>query len=177
MAFQRQRIPFQQKSYLLYRHSQEVLVKQQWPINPITILKNHLHVNRAPPHTTLRVIISLTGRNFLQRCISTWQQLATHVQRDSDSFLAAPRTYSSQASYRTSSKPWIDGLQISEILVFGWRICPKLRFEVTMELTSRLAYAYKVTRSDLGVSLLRTIRPSPWRFSVHPSQVTICNSK
>ena len=39
-----------------------------------------------------------------------------------------------------------------------WQNCPKPR----MELTSRLANAYKVTRPDLGVSFLRTIRPLPW---------------
>ena len=157
IAFQRQRIPFQQHSYLLHppcskthRLGQNLLVKQQWPINSITVLGSYLHVSHALPHTTLRVIISLTERNFLQRCISTWQQLATHVQRDTVSLLGAPGTYSSQSSHRTPSKPWVDGLHISEILVFRWRNFPKLRLEVTMELTSRLAYAYKVSRSDLG---------------------------
>ena len=64
---------------------------------------------------------------------------------------------------------------LSEILLFVWRICPKPR----LELTSHLSNAYKVTRSDLGDSLLRTIRPSLWNlwFFVHPSHVTICNSK
>ena len=33
-----------------------------------------------------------------------------------------------------------------------------------LELTSYLANAYKVTRSDLGVSILCSIRPSPWNF-------------
>ena len=51
---------------------------------------------------------------------------------------------------------------------------------LNVELTSHLVNAYKVTRSDLGVSLLCTIRPSSRsfvRFFVHPSpaQVTICN--
>ena len=51
-----------------------------------------------------------------------------------------------------------------------WCSCPKPR----LELTRRLANAYKVTRSQVG--LIRTIRPSPWNFMwffVHPSQVTI----
>ena len=46
-----------------------------------------------------------------------------------------------------------------------------------LELSSHLANAYNVT---LGVSLLPAIHPSPRnfvRFFVHPSQVTICNSK
>ena len=63
-----------------HRHGQDVvLVKQQSPINPITVLKNYLHVSYAPLHTTLLVVISLTWRNFLRRCNSTWQQLASHV--------------------------------------------------------------------------------------------------
>ena len=75
------------KSYLLHPpctkthcHGQDtVLVKHQSTINSIIVLENHLHVNHAPPHTTLLVVISLTWRNFLRRCNSTWQQLATHV--------------------------------------------------------------------------------------------------
>ena len=38
---------------------------------PITIFENHLHVNHAPPHTTLLVVISLMGNIFLQRCNAT----------------------------------------------------------------------------------------------------------
>lgn len=75
------------RSYLLHRpctntrrHGLDVvLVKQQSPISPITVLENHLHVNHALLHTTLRVVISFTGRNLLRRCYSTWQQLVTHV--------------------------------------------------------------------------------------------------
>ena len=150
------------KSYLLHSrciktHQDVVLVKQRSPINPITVLESSTCHSRA-----LLVVISLTRRNYFTT--STWQQLATA------SLLAAPRNSSSHMSYRTSSKPWVDGLWIpfSDI---GVRLA-KLP-QTTLGTYQPLANAYKATRSDLGVSLLRT---SPWSFVtffVRPSQVTM----
>ena len=127
-------------SFILLAQKPIVMVKSL--VNPITIHKNHLPVNHAPSHATLRAFISLTGRNSLHRCNSTWQQRVTHVWLGRD--IVLPITL------------------LLEILMFAWRNCPnKLR----LELTRHLANAYKATRSDLGASILRTICPSPCQWT------------
>ena len=109
-------------------------------------------------HLTLKT----RKRIFLLRYKSTWQLLYYPCIKGPCPFLAARLNSSSQMS-----KPSVEGLRIS------------FRNQRS-ELTSRLANTYKVTRFDLGVRLLRNIRPSPWsfvRFFVCPSQVTMCTSK
>ena len=57
-----------------------------------------------------------------------------------------------------------------------WRSLGEIALKPCLELTSLLVNACKVTRSYLGVNLLHTICPQPWRFVkffVHPSQVTM----
>ena len=74
-------------------------------------------------------------------------------------------------------KSWVDGLRIP-FRDIGVRLA-KIALKPGLELTSHPANASKVTRSDLRVSFLRTIRPSPWsfvRFSF-TSLVTIRNGK
>ena len=76
------------------------------------------------------------------------------------------RFYSPFYSYQRSNLIWFEGW-------FGFGFSERA---LQRKSTRRLANAYKVFQSDLGVSLLRTIHPSPWnfvRFLVHPSQVTI----
>ena len=74
-------------------------------------------------------------------------------------------------------KSWVDGLRIP-FRDIGVRLA-KFALPPRLELTSHLANAYKVYRSDLRVSFLRTIRPSPWSFvrCSFTSLVTIRNGK
>ena len=62
-----------------HRHGQDVvLVDQQDPINPITLLKNHIRLNRIHSHHLLFSFLSTDGlsvlskKTFLQRCNSIW---------------------------------------------------------------------------------------------------------
>lgn len=63
-------------------HGQDiVLVDQRPPINPISHLKNHLHVNRVPfdnfifLYTSADDLLPLTKDLFLERCNAVWQPL------------------------------------------------------------------------------------------------------
>ena len=63
-----------------HHHGQDVvLVDQRAPVNPISLLKNHLRVNNVPRDTPLFSYISehgihtLTKPLFLQRCNAIWQ--------------------------------------------------------------------------------------------------------
>ena len=60
-----------------HRHGQDVvLVKQQSPMSPITVLENHLHVNHAPPS------YHATGGHHGEKCLTKMQlnmALATNV--------------------------------------------------------------------------------------------------
>lgn len=65
-----------------HRHGQDVvIVDQQAPINPITLLKRHLHLSNVPndahifSYTVGGVLTSLTKSNFLNRCNEIWQPL------------------------------------------------------------------------------------------------------
>ena len=62
-----------------HRHGQDVvLVDQRVPINPITLLKNHICVNQVDSHHSLFSFLStngfsvLTKKSFLRRCNSIW---------------------------------------------------------------------------------------------------------
>ena len=65
-----------------HRHGQDVvLVDQRAPINPITLLKNHIRVNRIHSHHLLFSFLSddglaiVTKKMFLRRCNSIWSNL------------------------------------------------------------------------------------------------------
>jgi hypothetical protein len=65
-----------------HHHGQEiVLVDQRFPINPITLLKNHIRVNRVLGDTPLFSFLSpggsvlLTKNLFLRRCNTIWLAL------------------------------------------------------------------------------------------------------
>lgn len=63
-------------------HGQNVvLVDQRAPINPLSLLKNHIHVNNMPASGFLFTYnvagnsLPLTKSRFLQRCNTIWEQL------------------------------------------------------------------------------------------------------
>jgi hypothetical protein len=65
-----------------HRHGQDVvLVDQQAPINPIHLLKNHIHVSSIPrdrhifSYISADGLLSLSKPLFLQRCNAVWSSL------------------------------------------------------------------------------------------------------
>ena len=65
-----------------HHHGQDiVIVDQHPPINPISLLKSHLHINNVPSHAPLfsyvsaEGLTSLTKSAFLQRCNGIWHTL------------------------------------------------------------------------------------------------------
>jgi hypothetical protein len=65
-----------------HHHGQDiVLVDQRFPINPISLLKNHLRVNKIPSNSPIFSYITedglrtLTKTTLLQRCNQIWQPL------------------------------------------------------------------------------------------------------
>ena len=170
-------------SYLPHRpctktHQDVVLVKQQSPINPITDFENHLHVNHAPPscHTTGGHLSygekgEITYEDATQHGNSlrpTYNMtLPMFVIGNTTEFLVADVLLDVFKSMSRRS---------SDSFKRYWRSLGEIALKPRLELTSLLVNACRVTRSDLGVNLLHTIRPPPWRFVkffVHPSQVTI----
>ena len=151
VSLRRQRIPRIDKSCLLRLPCSK----------PIVMVKMSSRLIYTRPynisfHTHDEVRLSTWKRTFLQRCKSIWQRLGYMYK--GRCFLVGCTTEFLVADVLPDI---VDSLpNHSEILVFAWQNCHKPR----LELTSRLANAYKVTRSDLGATLLRNIRPSSWSF-------------
>ena len=137
----------------------------------ISVLENHLHVNYAPLRLLTRYGWSSQREIFLTKmqlnlptacdpCIS-WHCFV--IGSTTELLVVLQVSYGRRQNHGYT----VFGF-LSETLMFA---CPvKLR----LELASHFANAYKVTWSDLGVGILRTIRPSPWsfvRFLVCPSQL------
>ena len=166
------------KPYLLrFPCSKPMLMVKMSPIISIAVLENHLHVIHVTlqhlfsPHDEVISDWKLWKRTFLQRSI--WQRLGymTAAMYKGHCFLIGCTTEFLIADVVKSM-----GRRSSDSSQIAWGNCPKPR----LELTNHLANTYKVAWSDVGVSLLRTIRPSPWnfvKFYVRPSQVTMCNGK
>jgi hypothetical protein len=65
-----------------HRHGQDVvLVDQRRPVNPISLLKKHLHLNKVPSQSHIfsynlaTGLVSLAKPVFLQRCNTIWRHL------------------------------------------------------------------------------------------------------
>ena len=143
-----------------------VFVKLQSPINPITVFEIHVHVNHAPrqpraPSYHARGGHLTHGEKFYTKLplssTSSWSW--THMATACDPWycfiICSTTEFLVAGVLLTSTNHGQTVFEFhSEILTFrvAWRL----------QLTSYLANAYMATRS---------------RFSVHPSQVTICNGK
>ena len=122
VSLRRQKIPSQRQiifaSSSLHKNPSSWSIRQKAvTLNPVALLKNHLHVNHAPlQHAFFTTGSSRSQRELsLQSCKSTWQQLLTFNRTlDTISLLAAARNSSSQ--------------------VFAWQNCPQPRLEVSSHL-------------------------------------------
>ena len=130
--------PRNNKSYLLllpctktHRHGQDVvLVKHQsCTINPIVVLKNHLTTGWSSHNRKA---------NFRNKDATAW--LPTYNE--------TLFPFRSRVSYRTSSKPWADGLRIP-FTDTGVRLMklPSTTFGTYQQVQNDVS---KATRSDLG---------------------------
>ena len=158
-----------QRSYLLRLPcTKPIVMVKTSPINSMADLEPHPHVIHAPlqhgcfhiPHHWVishwihEIEFSYKDANHYGNCFATHVQGTLFFWRHD----WIPRSRCLTGHRQKYRDQWTVFGFLSEILVLAWRNCPKPR----LELARCLANAYKV-RSDL-VSLLRTIRSSPWRF-------------
>ena len=101
-----------------HHHGQDVvLVDQRPPINPISLLKNHIRANSVRHDDVLFSFISTSGRVvlskkfFLRRCNAIWSTLGFSLTlRATASALEALLNYSSPVFQLILSKQWVVGL-------------------------------------------------------------------
>ena len=151
------------------------ILAQKPIVTVTTYYRYHLHVNHASPHTTLRwpshsrgEILTEMQLNMAKTCGPRIRWYCFVIGSTTELVRNTHCRCLTQAGRHQNHVQMIFGF-LSEILAFA---CPKPR----LGFTSRLANAYKVTRSNLGVSLLHTALELRGIFR-SPSQVIICNSK